>query len=127
MERLLKAQLNLYFNMFLKLIYHWFTILLAVGSLAHFVTGAFIDNAITAAMVAAALTVVHVLIKPITEAFHIPINLISLTIVSLVFNTLALWFLGSLVNGFVISTVPAAVFGAIILSVLAWFNNRMVG
>lgn len=112
--------------MVLKIIYHWFTILLAVGSLAHFVSGAFIDTAITAAIVAAALSVVHILIKPITEAFHIPVNLISLTIISLIFNTLALWFLGTIVNGFVISTVPAAVFGSIILSVLAWFNNKMV-
>lgn len=112
--------------MALKLIYHWFTILLAVGSLAHFVDGATIDNAVTAALVAAALTVVHVLIKPISEAFHIPVNLLSLTIISLIFNTLALWLLGSLIAGFVVSTVPAAVFGAIILSILAWFNNRMV-
>ncbi len=110
----------------MRLIYHWFTILLAVGALSHFVTGATIDTAVTAALVAACLTVVHVLIKPITEAFHIPVNLLSLTLLSLIFNTLALWFLGSLITGFVISTVPAAVFGAIILSVLAWFNNRMV-
>lgn len=112
--------------MVLKLIYHWFTILLAVGALAHFVSGAFIDTALTAALVAACLTIVHVLIKPIAEAFHIPVNLISLTIISLIFNTLALWFLGSLITGFVISSVPAALFGAIILSILAWFNNRMV-
>jgi uncharacterized membrane protein YvlD (DUF360 family) len=112
--------------MALKLIYHWFTILLAVGSLAHFVDGATIDTAITAALVAACLTVVHVLIKPLAEAFHIPVNLLSLTIISIIFNTLALWLLGSLITGFVVSTVPAAVFGAIILSILAWFNNRMV-
>lgn len=112
--------------MVMQLVYHWFTILLAVGSLAHFIDGATIDTAITAALVAAALVVVHVLIKPIAQAFRVPINLLSLTIISLIFNTLALWFLGSLVTGFVISSVPAAVFGAVILSVLAWFNNRMV-
>ena len=112
--------------MVMRLIYHWFTILLAVGSLAYFVDGATIDTAITAALIAAFLTVVHVLIKPVTEAFHIPVNLLSLTIVSLIFNTLALWFLGSMISGFVISTAPAALFGAIILSILAWFNNKMV-
>jgi uncharacterized membrane protein YvlD (DUF360 family) len=112
--------------MVMRLVYHWFTILLAVGSLAHFVNGATIDNAVTAAIVAAALTVVHILIKPITEAFHVPVNLISLTVVSLIFNTLALWFLGTIISGFVVSTVPAAIFGAIILSILAWFNNKMV-
>lgn len=112
--------------MVLKLIYHWFTILLAVGALAHFVSGAVIDTALTAALVAACLTVLHVLIKPVTEAFHIPVNLLSLTIMSLIFNTLALWFLGSFLDGFVISSVPAALFGAVILSILAWFNNRMV-
>ncbi len=112
--------------MVLKLIYHWFTILLAVGALAHFVTGATIDNAITAALVAGFLTIVHVMIKPVTEAFHIPVNLLSLMIISMIFNTFALWFLGSLVTGFVISSLPAAIFGAIILSILAWFNNRMV-
>ncbi len=112
--------------MVLKIIYHWFTILLAVGSLAHFVDGAVIDTAFTAGLVAAILTVVHILIKPITEAFRIPVNLLSLTVVSLIFNTLGLWMLGSVITGFVISTVPAAIFGAIILSILAWFNNRMV-
>ncbi len=112
--------------MILKIIYHWFTILLAVGSLAHFVEGAYIDRILTAAFVAALLTVVHILIKPITEAFRIPVNLVSLTVVSLIFNTLALWMLGSIITGFVITTVPAAIFGSIILSILAWFNNRMV-
>ena len=112
--------------MILKLIYHWFTILLAVGALAHFVSGATIDTAITAALVALFLTIMHVLIKPIAQAFHIPINLLSLSILSLIFNTLVLWFLGSLISGFVISNITAAILGSIILTILAWFNNRMV-
>ncbi len=112
--------------MVLKLIYHWFTILLAVGALAHFVSGASIDTAITAGLVAIFLTIIHVLIKPICVAFHIPVNLISLTIIALVLNTFSLWFLGSLIDGFVISNITAAILGSVILSVLAWFNNRMV-
>ena len=100
--------------MVLKLIYHWFTILLAVGALAHFVMGATVDTVLTAALVAAFLTVVHVLIKPLCDAFHIPVNLVSLTILSLIFNTLALWALGSLIDGFVISSVTAAFLGAIL-------------
>lgn len=112
--------------MVLKLVYHWFTLILAVGALSHFVSGALIDNALTAALVAGILTILHILIKPITQAFHIPINLISLTIISLILNTVALWFLGSLINGFVISNLPAAIFGSAILSILAWFNNKMV-
>ena len=112
--------------MVLKLVYHWFTILLAVGALSHFVSGATIDTVYTAALVAAILTIVHVLIKPICEAFHIPVNLVSLTIISVIFNTLALWLLGSMMFGFAISSVESAVFGAIILSILAWFNNKMV-
>lgn len=112
--------------MVLKLVYHWFTILLAVGALAHFTVGATIDTVLTAALVAACLTVVHVLIKPVCVAFHIPVNLISLTIISLVFNTFGLWALGSLIDGFVISSLTAALFGSVILSILAWFNNRMV-
>lgn len=112
--------------MVLKLVYHWFTILLAVGALAHFVTGATIDNIFTAALIAVFLTIIHVLIKPICTAFHIPINLISLAIVAVIFNTLALWALGSLIDGFVISSMSSAILGAIILSILAWFNNRMV-
>ncbi len=71
--------------MVLKLVYHWFTILLAVGALAHFAVGATIDTILTAALIAACLTVVHVLIKPICQAFHIPVNLLSLTIIALVF------------------------------------------
>lgn len=112
--------------MVLKLIYHWFTILLAVGALAHFVSGSTIDTALTAGLVAVFLTIVHVLIKPICVAFHVPVNLISLTIFSLVLNTFALWVLGSLIDGFVISNITAAILGSIILSILAWFNNKMV-
>ncbi len=112
--------------MVLKLVYHWFTILLAVGALAHFVNGATVDTIITAAVIAFFLTVIHVLIKPLCDAFHIPVNLLSLTILALIFNTFALWALGSLIDGFVISSLMAAFLGAVVLTILAWFNNRMV-
>jgi putative membrane protein len=112
--------------MVLKLFYHWFTVFLAVGALAHFVSGSFVDNAITAALVAVFLTVIHLLIKPLIQAFHMPVNLVSLGIMSIVLNIIVIWVLGNgLLDGFSVFSFLSAFLGSVILTILTLLNNKM--
>jgi len=112
--------------MFLRVIYHLFVILFALGFFAYFVNGVSVANILTAVIVAFILAIVHILIKPFTQAFHIPINLISLFVISLLLNTLVIWFLGNYNPSFVVATFEAAFVCGFVLTILAWFNNKMI-
>jgi putative membrane protein len=52
---------------------------------------------------------------------------LTLGLFSLILNGLFFWFVASLISGFSVATFKAALIGALIVSILNWLGNKLVG
>lgn len=89
------------------------------------------EKALPLAGVALILTLVNTFLRPILSAISIPITIITLGIFQLVINGLMLMLTGRLAEafdlGFTVGSFMAAVIGAIIITVIGWFVDALVG
>lgn len=65
----------------------------------------------------------NVLVKPIIKLITLPINILTLGTFGLVINGALLWFVGSFVAGFSVTTFTGAIIGAFIISLVNWLAH----
>src|SRR5213083_658072 len=84
-------------------------------------------NGVLAALVAGlVLGVVNGVIRPILLFLTLPLTLLTLGLFLFVLNGLCLWLTAALVKGFEVHGFWAAVFGAILVSVVSWLLTTAV-
>lgn len=105
------------------------TLINAIGLLAaaYFIAGIRIENYGTALLAALVLALLNAFLKPILLIITLPINILSLGILTLFINTFMLYISSKLVRGFVIEDFWSAFFGALCLSVVSFLLNVFVG
>lgn len=111
----------------MKIILHWIILTLAILAAAYVVPGIHVSGFLVALIVAAILAFINTIIKPLVTILTLPINIVTLGLFSLVINGLFFWFVASLINGFSIDNFQAAIIGALIVSVINWLGNRVLG
>ena len=85
-------------------------------------------QSITAGLLAAGiLGIVNAVIRPVVLLLTLPINILTLGLFTLVINAAMLKLVAGLVPGFAIETVGAALFGALLVSIISWILNLFVG
>ena len=72
------------------------------------------------------LGILNAVVRPVLVVLTLPITVVTLGIFLLVLNSLMLWLTNLIVRGFVVGGFLAAFFGAILMTVISFFLNRMV-
>jgi putative membrane protein len=98
---------------------HWFISASALVITAYFVKGFYIKSFPSALITAVFIGLANILIKPILIFLTLPLNVLTLGLFTLVVNGIVLRICASVVSGFEITSWAAAIFGAIILSIIS--------
>ncbi len=110
----------------MEIIWHWLIL-----SIALFFTGYLLPTQIAFTplyvilVVAAVLEFVNMVIKPIISLLTLPINILTLGLFSIVINGLIFYGLTYVVHGFTVSSISAAIIGALVVSVLNWILEKI--
>jgi len=108
----------------MRIILHWILISVSVWLTTQLVEGVAIDPIWVALVVGACLTLFNTFIKPIIKILTLPINIITLGLFSLVINGIVFWYLGTIIDGFIVASFWAAFISAIIVSAFNWMLGK---
>ena len=80
----------------------------------------------TTLLVALVWSVITMVIRPILSILTLPITLITFGLFSFVLNAFLFWAMTLIIPGFVVSGFLPALLGALVLSILSWFIQRIL-
>jgi putative membrane protein len=93
---------------------------------AHLVPGLAVRNLTTALVAGLVLGIINAVVRPVLVVLTFPITLVTLGLFLLVLNGFCLWLASTLVPGFEVQGVWAAVLGAVVISVVSWLASALV-
>ena len=97
----------------------------AVVILAYVLNGVSVDGYLTAIIVAAVLSILNLLVKPILVILTLPITIVTLGLFLLVINALIILLADKLIDGFAVSSFWTALLFSILLSILQWLLHSL--
>jgi putative membrane protein len=98
----------------------------AIYLVAAIVPGIEVSGVVAALGAGLVLGLVNAVVRPILVVLTLPFTLLTLGLFLLVLNAFCLWLTAWLVKGFDVHGVWAAVFGAVLVSIVSWFLNAFV-
>lgn len=101
----------------------WLMLTAAVLLSAYIIQGITVTGFVSAFFAAAAIGVLNLFFKPILFILTLPINIVTFGLFTFVINALVLKMASGLIPGFVVKGFWAAVFGALIISIVNWLLN----
>lgn len=107
-------------------ILHWLVSGLAVLLTAKLVPGFRINGFISACIAALVIGLANALLWPILIVLTLPINILTLGLFTFVVNGMVLKICAALLPGFEISTWMSAIFGAIVLALVAMMLHAVL-
>jgi len=105
--------------MCLYAILRWVINALILMLIPYIVPGVSVESFFAALVVAVVLAVVNALIRPILLIFTLPINILTLGLLTLVINGLMFWLVSAIVKGFYITNFTAAFLAALVYSAIS--------
>ncbi len=110
----------------LKLLLVWLINAVALLAVAYVMPGIAVASFATALVAALILGLVNAVIRPVLVLLTLPVTIITLGLFIFVINGLLFWFVGSFIQGFVVSGFWVGVFGAIVYSLISWALSSLV-
>jgi putative membrane protein len=110
----------------LVIITRWLIITVAILLSSMFIPGIRIDSLATAVIAAGLLGIINVVIRPIFIILTLPLNILTLGLFSFVINAFLLKLVAFFVQGFEVDGFLAALFGALVISLVNWLANRFI-
>lgn len=107
----------------MKLILRWALAALALMLLPQIIHAIRVESFYAALVAALLIALVNVLIRPILLILTLPINILTLGLLTFAINGLLFWFVASFVEGFSVAGFWPAVFGALLYSIATWAIN----
>ncbi|OIO60479.1 MAG: hypothetical protein AUJ82_02850 [Verrucomicrobia bacterium CG1_02_43_26] len=104
----------------------WLLIALAVVIAAHTTDKINYSTFGTLVLVAITLSLLNVILKPLLILFTLPFILITFGLGIWIINALLLLLVAKLIPGFEVSTMGAALWGALIISLISMIANRFI-
>ena len=98
----------------------------AIYLIAQIVPGIEVSSLLTALGAGLVLGLINAIVRPILVVLTLPVTLVTLGLFLLVLNGLCLWLTSQLVTGFEVHGFWAAVWGALLVSVVSWILNAFV-
>ncbi|OQY28575.1 MAG: hypothetical protein B6244_06605 [Candidatus Cloacimonetes bacterium 4572_55] len=91
----------------------------AISLVSWFYSGIYVNNIVSAVLVALILGILNTLIRPILMLFALPINIITLGLFTFVINGFMLWVASWVAPGFYIRSFIDSIIGAILISLVS--------
>lgn len=111
----------------MMLIVHWLIMTVSVMIAAYVIPGVTVSNFFSALWVALFLGIVNLLLKPLLILITLPINILTLGLFTFVINGLIILLASSVVKGFQVSGFWVAVLFSIVLSIINFLMNLLIG
>jgi putative membrane protein len=105
----------------------WLILTLAVLLAAYTLEGIRVSGFVSALMAAAMLGFLNVFFKPILILLTLPVNILTLGFFTFLINALILKMASGVIPGFEVHGFWTAVFGALLISVVNWILNALLG
>jgi len=109
-----------------RLLAVWLINAVALIAVAYLMPGIAVSSFVTALIAALVLGLVNAVIRPILILLTLPATIVTLGLFIFVINGLLFWFVGSFIEGFVVTGFWAGVFGAIIFSIISWLLSALL-
>ena len=109
-----------------KLLLVWLVNAVALVAVAYLLPGISVAGFGTALIAALVLGLVNAVIKPILILLTLPVTLLTLGLFIFVINGLLFWFVGSFIDGFVVSGFWWGMLGAIAFSIVSWALSALL-
>lgn len=109
------------------LIIRWLIMTASVMIAAYVIPGVTVSSFFSALWVALFLGIVNMLLKPFLILITLPINILTLGLFTFVINGLIILLASSVVKGFHVSGFWVAVLFSIVLSVIHFLMNLLIG
>jgi len=110
----------------MKLLLVWLINAVALVAVAYLLPGIAMASFTTALVAALVLGLLNAVIKPILILLTLPVTLLTLGLFIFVINGLLFWFVGSFVDGFVVSGFWWGMLGAIAYSVVSFLLSALL-
>jgi putative membrane protein len=110
----------------MKLLLLWLINALALMAVAYLLPGITVASFVTALVAALVLGLVNAVIRPVLVLLTLPATLLTLGLFIFVINGLLFWFVGSFIEGFVVSGFWWGVAGAIAYSIVSWALSALL-
>jgi putative membrane protein len=104
----------------------WLINAVALVAVTYLLPGITVSSFITALIAALVLGLVNAVIRPILILLTLPATLLTLGLFIFVINGLLFWFVGSFIDGFVVTGFWPGVFGAIGYSIVSWALSALL-
>lgn len=100
------------------LLFKWIALTLSILIVSYLLDGIHVDSFGSAFLAAAALGVLNTVVRPVLLLLTLPINLLTLGILTFIINALLLLFVSAIIPGFDVDGFWVAVIGAVLISVI---------
>lgn len=97
----------------------------AIVLASYLIKGIHIDNVWAAVIAAALLGIINAFLRPILILLTLPINILTLGLLTFVINGFLFYAVSWAVKGFEITSFWAAFFGALIISIINWLCSGL--
>ncbi len=104
----------------------WLLLTFAIMCASYLIDGIRVSSFFSAFFAAAMLGILNVFFRPIILILTLPINILTLGLFTFVINALMLKMASSVISGFHVEGFWAAVFGALVISVVNWLLTSFV-
>jgi putative membrane protein len=108
------------------LLIRWIVNALALWVIAYAIEGIEVSGPLAAIIAAAVLGIINAILRPIFILLTLPINILTLGLFTFLLNGFMLYLASTLVRGFEVHGVWAAVFGALILSIVSGLTTAFL-
>ncbi len=98
----------------------------AIYLVAQTVPGITVSGIVAALGAGLVLGLINAIVRPVLIVLTLPVTLITLGLFLFVLNAFCLWLTAQLVKGFELHGIWAALFGALLVSVVSWLLNVFV-
>jgi putative membrane protein len=100
---------------------HWLVVALGLAAAAYLVPGVTVASGAALAFGALVLGFVNAVVRPVLTLLTLPLTLLTLGLFYFVVNAAAFALAAALVPGFSVASFWAALFGALVVSLVSWF------
>ena len=104
----------------------WLTLTVSILITAYIVDGIQVSGFFSALFAAAVLGILNAFFRPIALILTLPINILTMGLFTFIINAVMLKMASGVISGFDVEGFWAAVFGALLISVVSWLINSFV-
>lgn len=104
----------------------WLVTAVSLLITANLVNGFIVTNFVAALIAAVVIGLVNAIVRPILIVLTLPLTILTLGLFLFVVNALSIWIAGALTPGFRVMGLIPALFGSIVLTLVAGVINFLV-